>query len=57
MSTDFTALYVSAFKEYCKHPSSILKQMPLTEGIYLKEMRNAFRLRQSHVRDIFFVHL
>lgn len=54
MLTVFTALYVSAFEEYCKHPSPILKQMPLTEGVYLKEMRNTFKLRQSHVSDRFF---
>jgi len=53
----FTALYVSAFEEYCKQPSPILRQTPLTEGVYLKEMRNTFKWRQSHVRDIFVFHL
>lgn len=51
--TVFTVLYVSAFEEYCKHPSAVLKQMPLTEGVYLRKMKSTFKLRPSHVRDLF----
>lgn len=51
------ALYVSAFEEYCKHPSLVLKQMPLPEGVHLKEMTVRFKLNEScKICTGFFIH-